>query len=60
VPELLIPPPRMSTFASEAERLILQDRVAATFGCWTSASRKHVKPIVERRRQAFTEMIPAS
>jgi urea ABC transporter urea binding protein len=39
-----------STFASEAERLILQDRVAATFGCWTSASRKHVKPIVERLR----------
>ncbi len=37
-----------STFASEAERLIRQDRVAATFGCWTSASRKTVKPIVER------------
>ena len=37
-------------FAREAERLILNDRVAATFGCWTSASRKQVKPIVERHR----------
>ena len=39
-----------STFATEAERLIVDDRVAATFGCWTSASRKQVKPIVEERR----------
>ena len=38
------------TFAREAERLILEDRVAATFGCWTSASRKQVKPIVEQHR----------
>ena len=39
-----------TTFATETERLIVQDRVAATFGCWTSASRKQVKPIVERER----------
>jgi urea transport system substrate-binding protein len=39
-----------STFAREAERLIVQDHVAATFGCWTSASRKQVKPIVEQHR----------
>jgi urea ABC transporter urea binding protein len=38
------------TFAREAERLILQDRVAATFGCWTSACRKQLKPIVEQHR----------
>ena len=38
------------TFAREAERLILGDRVAATFGCWTSACRKQVKPIVEQHR----------
>jgi urea transport system substrate-binding protein len=38
------------TFAREAERLILEDRAAATFGCWTSASRKQVKPIVEQHR----------
>jgi urea transport system substrate-binding protein len=38
------------TFAHEAERLILQDRVAVTFGCWTSACRKQLKPIVEEHR----------
>jgi urea transport system substrate-binding protein len=37
-----------ATFAREAERLIAVDRVAATFGCWTSAVRKQVKPVVER------------
>jgi urea transport system substrate-binding protein len=37
-----------ATFAREAERLIVVDRVAATFGCWTSAGRKQVKPVVER------------
>ena len=37
-------------FASEAERLITVDRVAATFGCWTSSGRKQVKPIVENHQ----------
>jgi len=36
------------TFAREAERLILQEDVAVIFGCWTSASRKTVKPVFER------------
>ncbi|MEX0936871.1 MAG: transporter substrate-binding protein [Pirellulales bacterium] len=36
-----------ATFASEAERLITEEKVYAIFGCWTSASRKTVKPIVE-------------
>ncbi len=35
-------------FASEAERLIVGERVAVVFGCWTSASRKSVKPVFER------------
>ncbi len=35
------------TFASEAERLITQEKVSAIFGCWTSASRKTVKPVFE-------------
>ncbi|MDX8390197.1 MAG: transporter substrate-binding protein, partial [Mariprofundaceae bacterium] len=35
-------------FASEAERLITQEKVNAIFGCWTSASRKMVKPVVEK------------
>ncbi len=35
-------------FAREAERLISEDGVVAIFGCWTSASRKEVVPVVER------------
>lgn len=38
------------TFASEAERLIGEEKVSALFGCWTSACRKAVKPVVERHR----------
>lgn len=34
-------------FAREAERLITEEKVAAIFGCWTSSSRKAVKPVVE-------------
>ncbi len=40
-----------ATFASEAERLITRDKVAALFGCWTSASRKYVRTVVERHNQ---------
>ena len=36
-----------STFATKAEKLIDQDKVKAVFGCWTSASRKAVKPVFE-------------
>lgn len=35
-------------FARQAESLIRDDNVAAIFGCWTSASRKAVRPVVER------------
>jgi urea transport system substrate-binding protein len=35
------------TFAREAERLIVEEKVVTVFGCWTSASRKTVKPIFE-------------
>jgi urea transport system substrate-binding protein len=35
-------------FAREAERLIRQERVCVLFGCWTSASRKAVKEVVEK------------
>jgi urea transport system substrate-binding protein len=40
-----------ATFAREAERLIVQDRVDVLFGCWTSACRKTVAPIVERHHR---------
>ena len=33
----------------KAQRLIDQDKVSVIFGCWTSASRKSVKPVVEAR-----------
>jgi urea transport system substrate-binding protein len=36
-----------STFATKAEKLIDQDKVATVFGCWTSSSRKAVKPVFE-------------
>lgn len=36
-----------STFASKAEKLIVDDEVATVFGCWTSSSRKAVKSIFE-------------
>lgn len=35
------------TFAEKAKKLIQQDGVAVVFGCWTSASRKAVKPVFE-------------
>ncbi len=34
-------------FAKGAKKLILEDKVSVVFGCWTSASRKAVKPIFE-------------
>ncbi len=37
-----------SIFAKEAERLISKEKVVTVFGCWTSASRKTVKPIFEK------------
>ena len=34
-------------FAEKAKQLLLQDKVAVTFGCWTSVSRKSVLPVFE-------------
>ncbi|MHB0991480.1 MAG: transporter substrate-binding protein [Burkholderiales bacterium] len=36
------------TFAEKAKKLLEEDHVAAIFGCWTSASRKSVLPVLER------------
>ena len=35
------------TFAREADRLIRQEKVDVIIGCWTSASRKTVLPVIE-------------
>ena len=36
------------TFAEKSKKLIIKDKVACVFGCWTSASRKAVLPIFEK------------
>lgn len=36
------------TFARAAQRLIETEKVSVIFGCWTSASRKTIKPVIER------------
>jgi urea transport system substrate-binding protein len=38
------------TFAEKAEKLIEEDRVAAVFGGWTSASRKAMLPVFEEHK----------
>ncbi|MEA2156847.1 MAG: urea transport system substrate-binding protein [Solirubrobacteraceae bacterium] len=38
------------TFAEKAQKLISTDHVAATFGGWTSASRKAMLPVFERNK----------
>lgn len=37
-----------SLFAEKAKELLVEDKVAVTFGCWTSVSRKSVQPIFEK------------
>jgi urea transport system substrate-binding protein len=36
------------TFAARAEKLLAIDKVCTVFGCWTSASRKTVLPVIEK------------
>jgi urea transport system substrate-binding protein len=35
-------------FAAKAKQLIVNDKVAAVFGCWTSVSRKSVLPVFKQ------------
>src|SRR5688500_20359441 len=37
-------------FAEKAKQLLEQDKVAVTFGCWTSVSRKSVLPVYEGKK----------
>ena len=34
-------------FVREAQRLIIEEKVSVIFGCWTSACRRTVKPVIE-------------
>ncbi|MDV3239667.1 MAG: urea ABC transporter substrate-binding protein [Gammaproteobacteria bacterium] len=36
------------TFAEKARKLLVKDKVATVFGCWTSASRKAALPVFEK------------
>ena len=38
------------TFAWKARKLVEDDKVASVFGCWTSASRKEVLPVIETNK----------
>jgi len=39
------------TFAEKAQKLISEDKVAATFGGWTSSSRKQMLPVFESNKE---------
>src|SRR5262245_41584262 len=47
VPVVVDPASNWPLFAEKARQLISQDKVAVTFGCWTSVSRKSVLPVYE-------------
>ena len=46
-PVVVDPASNWPLFAEKARQLISQDKVVATFGCWTSVSRKSVLPVFE-------------
>jgi urea transport system substrate-binding protein len=47
-PVVVDPASNWPLFAEKAKQLISQDKVAVTFGCWTSVSRKSVLPVYEQ------------
>ena len=48
-PVVVDPASNWPLFAEKAKELIVQDKVAVTFGCWTSVSRKSVLPVFEAK-----------
>ena len=46
-PVVVDPASNWPLFAEKARQLLAQDKVAVTFGCWTSVSRKSVLPVYE-------------
>ena len=47
-PVIVDPASNWDLFAEKAKQLLLQDKVAVVFGCWTSVSRKSVLPVFEK------------
>src|ERR671918_2926188 len=46
-PVVVDPASNWPLFAEKARQLLTQEKVAVTFGCWTSVSRKSVLPVFE-------------
>jgi urea transport system substrate-binding protein len=46
-PVVVDPASNWDLFAEKAKQLLLQEKVAVVFGCWTSVSRKSVLPVFE-------------
>ncbi|MGT2429497.1 urea ABC transporter substrate-binding protein [Cupriavidus basilensis] len=46
-PVVVDPASNWPLFAEKARQLVTKDKVAVTFGCWTSVSRKSVLPVYE-------------
>src|SRR2546422_11649086 len=46
-PVIKDPASNWDLFAEKSKKLLLQDKVATVFGCWTSVSRKSVLPVFE-------------
>jgi urea transport system substrate-binding protein len=47
-PVIVDPASNWPLFAEKAEQLLVKDKVAVVFGCWTSVSRKSVLPVFEK------------
>ena len=47
-PVVVDPASNWPLFAEKAKQLLEEDKVAVTFGCWTSVSRKSCLPVFER------------
>src|ERR1041385_9001922 len=47
-PVVVDPASNWPLFAEKAEQLLVKDKVAVVFGCWTSVSRKAVLPVFEK------------
>ena len=48
-PVVVDPASNWPLFAEKAKQLLVKDKVAVTFGCWTSVSRKSVLPVYEAK-----------
>ena len=52
-PVVVDPASNWPLFAEKARQLLTQDKVAVTFGCWTSVSRKSVNPVFKELNGLF-------